>query len=79
MNTHKSNAQRLLKHYFLLVAMQSGIKMDLDNMNEIDNIVNEIILAVRDDLRQQMEDQNAGSYGEYKHRYNREDDPMLDY
>ena len=73
MNSHTDRAKQLLKHYFTLVMSKTGNTFDSDCYSEIEDIVDEIISAVKQDLRQEKEDENAGSYGEYKHRYNKTD------
>lgn len=69
----RARATGLLTHYFRLLFQAAGKHWDNDNDAEIALIVDEIIQAVKDELKAEAEAradyEASGSYAEYKHRY----------
>ena len=68
---HKDRAKRLLMNYFTVLGSKLGIVWEYENIAEIEEIIDSIIAAAKQEIRQDREDENAGSYGEYRYRYNR--------
>lgn len=50
---NRSEAKRLLKHYFRLIATNAGAPWDSDNDAEVEGIVDCIIDAAREKLEQE--------------------------
>ena len=50
---NRSEAKRLLKHYFRLIATNAGVPWDSDNDAEVEGIVECIIDAAREKLEQE--------------------------
>jgi hypothetical protein len=47
----RDEAVKLLQHYFRLVADHAGVRLDWDNLGEIESIVDLIIDAAREDSK----------------------------
>jgi hypothetical protein len=72
--SHRDTAKRLLKHYLSMIFSATGNSFDSDNYAEIDDIVDHLLEAVKDELRLEKERQEdfSHSYNEYKNIYNKE-------
>ena len=49
MSDHEQSAKRLLVHYIELLAKRTGMHWDDDNRTEIEELIEHIIAAARDD------------------------------
>lgn len=54
-NRHADNARRLLRHYLRMVAETAGIRWDSDNEAEVGDIVDELLLAMWDEIENERD------------------------
>jgi hypothetical protein len=55
MNQARNRAVKLMQHYFTLCAKQSGVNWDSDNLAEIESIVDDLIEAAVEQMRDERD------------------------
>jgi hypothetical protein len=53
MNQARNRAVKLMQHYFTLCAKQSGVRWDSDNLAEIESIVDDLIDAAVEKMKEE--------------------------
>ena len=52
---HREAAKRILKHYLDLLASAAGLRLDWDNMSDIDLLVDHLVEAAKEELQQEAQ------------------------